>query len=444
MNKRVSLGTALTMLLIVAAVTFSITMMYARSDFNTRVTDLRESEAMYEKFADLDRLIRPNYIGTINETQLMDSVARGYIEGVGDKYGRYITAEEYKKLTPDEESENVGIGAVIAIAPDDFYLVVNEVYPDSPAAFAGMEAGDLIVQIDDTELTRENSRQQLDAIMGPPGSKIALVTRRGSTENRVEMARLAVTVPTVLYSRLLEDSTVGYMHIKEFGDRTYDQFNRELLNLMDAGATSLVFDLRNNAGGVLKSTTRILDKLLPQGVLVSATYKNGTTETLYTSDDNQINLPMVVLTNAGTASEAELFAQSIKDFEKGSIVGAVTTGKGVMQELLKLPDGSAVELTVAYYKPKSGFDFDGVGIKPDFEVPMEDDWHNYLEVEGSDVQLVKAKEVAIALEKSTAQAGEPAAEDSDASAESSDTPASSSAASTASSAPSSLPENSGE
>lgn len=421
MNKRIPLGASLAMLLLVAALTFSITMIYARDDFNTRVSDLRKREAMYEKYSELDRVVRQEFVGNIRETRLMDNVAQGYLAGLDDKHAKYLSAEEYKKRVDEEQTDSVGIGAVVDIAPDDFYLVVNEVYADSPASYAGMQEGDLIIQIDDTELTRENSKQQLDALSGPAGSKLSLVYRRGSAEKRVELTRLAVVIPTVLYSRMLEDSTIAYMHIQKFGDRTYDQFNRELLAHMDAGATSLIIDLRGNEGGTLKTAARILDKLLPEGVLASATYKDGSIETLYTSDANQIDLPIVVLTNATTSSAAEIFAQSIKDFEKGSIVGATTAGNGVMLNLIKLSDGSAIELPVAYYTPKSGITFNNVGIKPDYEVALEDDWKIFVEFEEGDAQLQKAKQIATALEKSPGNSTEsPSNSDSSKSSESSD------------------------
>lgn len=395
MNRKISLGAAVSLLLIVAALVFSVTMNYATGLFNQRVSDLTARETMYDKFAEIDGQVRQNYNGPISETQLMDSVAGGYISGIGDKYGRYISAEEYKKMTRESESENEGIGAVIEVAPDDFYLVVVEVYPDSPAEVAGIQAGDLIVKIDDTDLSRENSRQMLESIPGPAGSKITLVTRRGSAESTSEMTRRAVALPTVTDTRLLGESAVGYLRIKEFGDRTYDQFNRELLRLMDTGATSLVVDLRDAKSDALRSCTRILDKLLPEGVLASAIYKNGRTEVLYTSDANAIDLPVVVLTNAATTGTPELFAQAIQDFGKGRTVGATTAGKGTMQRLVRLEDGSALELSVATYVSKSGLSWQGTGVKADFEVAQEGDWT--VLPEEMDSQLVKAKEVAIGL-----------------------------------------------
>lgn len=404
MNRKISFGAALALLLIVAALVISITMNYATASYNSRVNDLRGREVMYEKYTEVDNLVRQNYNGTINETQLMNSVAQGYLQGLDDQYGRYISAEEYKKMMRETgDGENVGIGAVIAVAPDDFYLEVLEVYPDSPAEVAGIQAGDLIIKIDDTELSRENSREMLEAISGSQGSNITLVTRRGSEENPpVQMTRRSVPVPTVLYDRILEDSGVGYLHISEFRERTYDQFNRVLLSLQDQGATSLIIDLRDNASDYLKSAARIMDKLLPEGVLVSASYKNGDTEVLASSDANAVDIPVVLLVNNGTTGVPELFAQTVKDFERGKVVGSTTAGKGVMQKILSLSDGSAIELSVANYLTHNGEPFHKVGIKPDFDVQQQQErnWRE-LESEYEDQQLIKAKEVAISLTKAS-------------------------------------------
>lgn len=399
MNFKISAGAALALLLVVAMAVFSITMKFATDRFNTRVSDLRSREAVLDKYAEINRLVRNYYYTDFNEPLMLDSLARGYIEGIGDKYSRYLTADEYKRLTQDSTGDNVDIGAVVEVSADDFYLLVKEVYPDSPAEVAGIQAGDLIINIDETDLTRENSRQMLESLQGPAGSKITVITRRGTTDSApTEMTRRAVAVPTVLYSRLLEDSSVGYVHIKEFGERTYDQFNRELIRLIELNATSLVIDLRDNQSDNLNSATRILDKLLPDGVLVSAVYKDGRTEVLRTSDANQIDLPIVVLTNANTAGISEVFAQAIKDFERGRTVGTTTAGKGVMQTTLKLEDGSAIQLSVATYVTQSGLSFNAVGVKSDFEVAMDTDWTKLVLAEAADPQLAKAKEVALSLE----------------------------------------------
>jgi carboxyl-terminal processing protease len=394
MNKRISLGAAIAFAFIVAAATFSMTVIYSLRSFNERVNNLKEREVMYEKFTEIDRVVRDNYIGAIKETQLMDSVAQGYIAGAGDTYARYISAEEYAKLTTQSEEENVGIGAVVEVSPDG-YLSVLEVYDDSPALTAGMQVGDLIVKIDDTDLTMENVEAQRSAIYGHQGTKIALLVRRGGEEFLLDMTRRVVVAPSV-YAHMITDTEIGYIQIKEFNSGTSDQFNRELDRVIAAGAKSLIFDLRDNKGGVMRQATRILDRLVPAGVIYTAQRKDGTVEEVR-SDGNAIDLPMAVLTNSGTASAAELFAQVLKDYNKARTVGTVTAGKGVMQDIIKLSDGSAIELTVAYYNPPVSPNFNGIGVTPDFDVALDGDW-TMLDEE-TDAQLKKAIEVAVVRER---------------------------------------------
>lgn len=393
MNRKISLGAALAFVLLVAAFVFSVTMNYATASFTERINALRNREAIWEKYAEIDQKIRQNYYGTVTENQLLNSVASGYMQGIGDAYGRYISAEEYKKM---KQQDVAGIGISAQVSADNFYLEVLEVYPDSPAQIAGIQVGDLIVKMDDQDLSPENSTQMLGALLGPQGSNLSIVTRRGSTESTpILLTRRIVPAPTVSNVHILENTTVGYLYISQFTDYTYDQFNREVIKLMGEGITALIIDVRDNKSDSINSTTRILDKLMPEGKLLSVLYKDGRVETLKQSDVNHIQIPLVVLTNAGTTGMGEIFAQTVKDFEKGHVVGTTTAGKGVRLEIIQLSDGSAIELSVAHYLTRSGYDLNEVGVKPDFEA-TQDDWKNVLD-ENQDAQLVKAKEVALTL-----------------------------------------------
>ncbi|MDL2233409.1 PDZ domain-containing protein [Ruminococcaceae bacterium OttesenSCG-928-L11] len=395
MNKKISLGAAIAFMLIIAAATFSMTMIYSQNTFNERVSNLKKRETMYQKFTDIDRLMRDNYIGAINETKLMDSVAQGYLQGVGDKYGRYISAEEYAKMTAKtSETETAGIGVVADASPEG-YLYIREVYPDSPALAAGMQEGDLIVKIDDADVNSENVESMIQSLQGDQGTVVVLLVRRGGEEFTMDMTRRTVTVPTV-YANIIPDTNIAYIWIKEFTSNTSDQFNRELDKMLSAGAKSLVFDLRDNKGGVMRQATRILDRLVPAGVIYTAQRKDGTIEQV-NSDGNAIDMPMAVLTNANTAQAAELFAAVLKDYDKARTVGTVTAGKGAMTSIISMSDGSALEITVAFYNPPVSPNFDGIGINPDFEVAIEDDWM-FLDHE-TDGQLKKAMEVVTAMEK---------------------------------------------
>ncbi|MDY4190850.1 MAG: S41 family peptidase [Oscillospiraceae bacterium] len=408
MSKKVSLGATITLMAMVAAVTVSVTVMYYQNVFNGKMVNLTEREAMYSKLSELDRIARNNYIGEVDEENLTDYLARGYVAGLGDKYARYFDANGYEAYMQELEGRVVGIGVEASLDPSG-YILVGTVYADSPASINGIQEGDLIVKVDDIDVNAETYQQATDAIRGEEGTRVTLTVRRDNEDTEIPVTRRKVDIPTV-FSRII-DGDVGYVRISEFSDSTASQFDKQVDTLIAQGATALIFDVRNNVGGTLTSVTAMLDKLLPQGNIVSATYKNGKTEVLATSDADEIALPMAVLTNGRTASAAELFTQALKDYGKAKSVGSLTYGKGSMQEVKKLNDGSAVNLTVATYYPPSGESYDGIGIKPDYEVQILAELENNLTNlnENTDPQLKKALEVVLTAVRAENNSSESAA-----------------------------------
>ncbi len=403
MNKKISLGASITIMIIVATVTFAITMVFAMNTFNDKVYNIKEREEMYAKVSEIDRIVRQNYNGEIDEQTLSDNIAAGYMRGIGDKYGMYITAENYAEMSESYNGKTVGIG-VEAVQDASGYIRVLDVYTDSPAVTAGIKKGDYIVKINDIDVNTENYSAAIKELNGKEGDKVSLVIRRESEDIQLELTLRSMEIPTAV-GRML-DNNIGYIQIKKFDEATPTQFNRELDKLMSQGAQAIVFDVRGNPGGTITSVTKILDRLLPQGDIVSATYKDGTTEVLANSDAQEISLPMFVLTNSQTASAAELFAQAIKDYNKGVTVGTLTYGKGLMQTIYKLSDGSAIDVTIAKYNPPKSENFDGVGVKPDYEVKLTPDQEKkfYDLTDTTDPQIVKATELAVAAMR--AESGE--------------------------------------
>ena len=395
MNKKISLGATITLMILAAAITFSVTMIYYMDVFNGKVYNLKERETMYSQLSELDRIVRTNYVDAIDEDALNEALADGYMEGTGDRYGRFFTAEEYESYMIDLEGRVVGIG-VSATQDPSGYILINEVYSESPAEIVGLQAGDLIVKVDELDVNAENYTQAVEAIRGEEGSKVNITYRRESEDTTIEVTRRKVDIPTV-FSRMISGN-VGYVQVTEFNDSTAHQFSTKVDELMNQGAASLIFDMRNNGGGTLNAVTTMLDKLLPEGEIVSATYKDGTTKVLAKSNEDEINLPMVVLTNRNTASAAELFTQALRDYGKAQSVGETTYGKGTMQTVKKLNDGSADNITVAYYLPPSGISYDEVGIQPDYEVELTPEMEENLANldETTDLQLKKAMEVVVA------------------------------------------------
>ena len=394
MNRKISLGGALTLAIMISTVTFISTMIYAQKTFDGRVFNIKEREVMYSKLAEVDRLVRQNYIRIIDENNLRNGLVNGYLSGIGDPYARYLTDDEMEQLSDNREGRLVGIGVVTSPSPSGF-IFIETVYPDSPALAAGLQAGDLIVKVDDLDVTEANYLSAVEGLSGEPGSGVAVTMRRAGLESVLTVTRRRVDVPTVFH-RLI--GNVGYIRISEFADVTASQFDRALAELSASGALAFVLDVRNNPGGTIESAARILDGLLPAGPIVSATYRDGTTEVLHTSDELFLDVPLVILHNAKSASAAELFAQALKDYGRATSVGVITKGKGTMQSIYSMADGSALDLTVAFYNPPVSPNFEGVGVKPDFEVRLTTDQDaNFQNLdETSDPQLKKALEVLLA------------------------------------------------
>lgn len=393
MNKKISLGLALALMFVITAVTFSITMIFSRQMFSTTVTNVSQREAMYDKLSEIDSYVRKNYYGTIDETTLNDYISMGYIAGLSDQYATYYSASQYAELQQENAGKLVGIG-IRATRSESGFIQVTEVYPDSPAAEANIKAGDLIVKVNDIDVTADTYNDAISEIGGKAGTKLSLTVRSDNKDREIsEITRRVVVTPTV-YPKMI--GTAGYIKIVDFNENTYDQFKKAVEDLIgNQGAQSLIFDLRNNTGGLVDPAIKMLDMLLPEGTIATATYRDGSTEVLGTSDANCIDKPMVVLTNENTASAAELFTQALRDYGVAKSVGTTTFGKGVMQVTHSLKDGSAIRITVAQYNPPKSANYDGVGIKPDYEVTLTEDQVKAFDTldETTDPQLKKALEI---------------------------------------------------
>lgn len=404
MNRKITLGGAVTLAIMFSTVTFIMTMIYAQKTFDSRVFNIKERETMYAKLAEVDRLIRQKYYNPIDEQALGDSLVRGYVAGIKDEYGLYLTAEQYAEAQSDYEGRMVDIGIVCSPDPGG-YILIEKVYSDSPAAVSELSRGDLIIKVDELSVTAESYEEAVDALKGEPGTTVTVLVRSGSLEKSHTITRRKVEVPTA-EGRMI--GSIGYIRILQFNDNTPDQFFRVLNQQIDNGAQALVFDVRANPGGTIESVGKILDKLLPEGPIISATYRNSNTpQVLITSDAEEVNLPMAVLINAKSASAAELFAQALKDYNKAKAIGVTTYGKGSMQEIHKLSDGSALDFTVARYNPPKSPNFEGIGVKPDYEVKLTPELEKELENldEQSDPQLKKALEVVTAVLRDQAEPG---------------------------------------
>ncbi|MCI8500967.1 MAG: PDZ domain-containing protein [Oscillospiraceae bacterium] len=394
MNKKISLGAAISFMAVVAAITFTVTMIFSMNIFNDKVYNVKEREELYKKVSEIDHLIRQNYIGELDEQSLLNELSSGLMKGSNDPYAAYYDAETFSRLQAIENGRLVGIGAEMS-RDESGYIRLNTVYDNSPAAAAELKDGDLIVAVNEQDIRTAGYTESLEQLMGEPGTRVQITYRRDSVDSSCQILYKVFEMPVV--SLEMREDGNAYVKISAFSAAAVKQFRSVLNEITQSEATGIIFDLRNTAGGDLMSACEMLDLLLPAGDLLSATYKDGTTELLKRSDSNETNLPMVTLVNGKTQYAAELFAANVSDYGKSKLVGANTFGQGVMQQSYQLKDGSGIVLSSAYFNPAVSANFNEVGIKPDYEVTLSADAEKSLShgtlAQADDTQLAKAVEV---------------------------------------------------
>lgn len=308
-------------------------------------------------------IIKNYYYQDVDDQTLIDGVYAGIVESLDDPYSAYYTAEEYEDLMDTLTGNYAGIGALLQKNAETGEVAITKVYEDTPAEQAGLQEGDIIVSADGNIATEEDLDVFVQHIRGEEGTDVELVINREGEEMTVTCTRASISTPTVEHQMF--DNNVGYIQVSQFTDGTYDDFVAAYEDLEAQGMTSVIFDMRNNGGGLLDSVVDILDYLLPEGTVVYTMDKAGNRED-YTSDAaNYKSIPMTVLVNGNTASAAEIFTGAIRDFEYGTIIGTQTFGKGIVQSTIPLTDGSAVKLTTQTYYTPSGECIHGTGITPD-------------------------------------------------------------------------------
>lgn len=381
MNKKISLGLALSISAIVCAVTFIVTSFFSLQSFNRKVADVREKSKKYQQLEYIDNYVRENYLHDIDEEELSSGILKGYINGLGDKYSEYLTPGEYQEMLAEDSGKVIGLG--ITVSEDSSgYIKVSSIMSDSPVAKSIIEAGDIIVAVNGKDVLKEGADNAINAINN--GSDVEITIRRDGKNIPLEFTRQTFEITSVT-SRML-DNYIGYIKISSFKENTPDQFSTGLEHLTMNGAKAVIFDLRDNGGGLAESLEKCLDPLLPEGVIALEKYRDGHTETLIYSDESELDIPFTVIVNGNTASAAELFSACLRDFKSSPIVGEQTYGKGVIQSYKPFDDGSAVYLTIAEYQTSLSECFDGIGITPDYIALKSEN-------ESDDYQLDKAIEI---------------------------------------------------
>ena len=391
MNRKISLGAALAFVIIAAAVAVCITMLVSRDTFNRKISNVEQQEQMYQKIQKIDQVVSDNSLYDVDSETLLNAIGQGVVSGIGDPYAEYYSSSEYQKLLDEQSGDAVGIGVLLQEDSSGDYAAVVQVYPDSPAESAGLQPGDLILEVDGSSVRGMELEEVSDALIGEKGTAVNLVYRRNGSDSTAEITRRQYSQSSVTYQ--VVDGDIGYLRISSFEENTPSQLNDALNNLQAQQVRGLVLDIRDNAGGDTGSCTECLDQLLPEGVLGYTRTGSSQRQILATSDDSEIDLPMAVLVNENTSSMAELFAVAIRDYDKGDLVGTTTYGKGVLQTLYPLDDGSAVRITTAYFDPPASENFDGVGLTPDYEVSLGRDQLATMGSMDGDDQLEKAVSV---------------------------------------------------
>lgn len=326
----------------------------------------------YSKLSAIEQLVKSNYFDAdaLDEKQLTDMLATGYIYGIGDDYAAYLTADEYKQMQYSNEGGTTGIGVIVTAAEDSSGIYVIHLSADSPAEKAGLAVGDIITSVGEVSAAGDGYAAAVKAIRGDIGTSVQLTVRRGGASFNVTVERGNYT-QTSVFSRMI--GTLGYIEIMTFNSATVDQFKAAVEQVQAAGATGIIFDLRDNGGGLVDAASEMLDLLLPEGEIGYAVYNSGRRRSLATSDKACVDLPFAVIVNGETASSSEYFASALRDSANAVLVGETTFGKGIMQRTYPLTDGSAVRITIARFYTESGAEFHGKGLAPDVKVSFTDE-----------------------------------------------------------------------
>lgn len=374
MNKKVSLGSALILMSFAVLLTFMITFVSANNRYNKVLADTELNDKITYKLAELDAKVREYYIGNIDNQKVADSVAEGYVKGLGDKYWEYMTADVYTEYIRSNQGRMVGIGVEVLYGDYKGGIIeVTYINPGSPAETGGMLEGDYIYKVGEDLVSSLGYIGAINKVKGEKGTDVILTVLRGedhSQEVQLTFTRDEVKINTVKY-RIIKDD-IGYIKIKEFNQETPNEFKAAVTELESLGAVKYIFDVRNNPGGDLEGITQTLNYLLPEGPIIRIEYKDKHEEVI-SSDANEMTAPMAVLINENTASAAELFCSALKDYEKAALIGVKTYGKGTMQTITPLSDKSAIKISTAKYNPPFSDNYDGIGVTPHIEVKLPDE-----------------------------------------------------------------------
>lgn len=331
------------------------------------------SDYFVSKMELLMQLIDQYYMYDISVDDMRTGAYKGLLEGLGDPYTCFYTKEEFDALMESTTGTYYGIGAVVQQNLKTMYITIVKPYVDGPAYNAGMLPGDIIYMVDDVDVTGMDINNVVAMMKGPEGTKVKVTVVRDGVADPVDLyiTRAKIEIETIEYEMLEND--IGYILISGFEEPTPKQFKEAINDLQKQGMKGLVLDLRDNGGGLLDAVVEMLDYILPKGMIVYTEDKYGNREEYKGTDKDVLELPMTVLINGNSASAAEIFAAAMQDYKAATLIGTTSFGKGIVQTILPLTDGTAVKITISRYFTPNGVCIHGEGVTPDIEVELNEE-----------------------------------------------------------------------
>ena len=374
-------------LIVAAAAVWGIYFLRPAGGRETGPTEARYGE-IGEKLEMLKGMVDRLFLYEADEGAMAEGIYKGFIAGLGDPYTVYYTAEEYEEMMESSDGEYVGIGVQITQSESTNLITVIRVFRGSGAEEAGLQAGDVLYKVDGEDITGEDINNVVAKIRGNAGTAVHIQVYRDSVKDYVEMdvERRDVSMDTGEWGML--GGGTGYLQITEFDGVTYEQFVTALEDLKAQGMKGMILDLRDNPGGRLDQVVEIADDFLTEGIIVSTKDKNGLGTTYEADEELRFEGPVVILANGNSASASEVLAGALKDYDKATLVGTTTYGKGIVQSIYPFDDGTAIKITISDYYTPSGANIHGTGIEPDVAVEREKSGD-----EEQDNQLDRAKEI---------------------------------------------------
>lgn len=405
--KRQSVYKVIMLVVLTAVITFMLTTIvmynkfynlyegsYSGTGSSTSFSSTSSEISLVKTLENFKAMLKQKYIGKIDEYKLIEGAIKGYIAGLDDPYTEYLTKEEMQEFTEETNAEYVGIGVYVANNTENNTILVAGVMKNSPALEAGMQAGDIISKVDGIAYTGEQLSDATKVLKGQEGTTVKVTIIRDGKEKELTVTRKKITVEHVA-SKML-DNNIIYIQIDSFDNGVVESFKEQITELKNDGAKGIIIDLRSNGGGIVDEATGVADLFLAKNETILITKSKDEEEQITKSKNDPIitDLPIVILVNEGTASASEILAGALKDKYGATIVGKTTYGKGVIQTLYSLTDGSGLKITTDEYYTPNHNKINEVGIIPDVDVSLTKDANGYYETSADkDAQLLKAIEI---------------------------------------------------